>query len=141
MNFGMVRLVNAVSAKLRTGIILTFLGLMPLLVAGCMSKKKADAQARTAFLAGQRQALEIVQQAQARGPSITVLGEVRNSIVPWTSDLTLAKALVAADYRGATDPIEILIERQGKATSYDPKKLLTGEDVPLQPNDVVQIRR
>ena len=52
-----------------------------------------------------------------------------------------AKAIVAADFRGPTDPVEILLARGGKAKSYDPKKLLNGEDVPLQPNDVVQIKR
>src|SRR5258708_1516368 len=111
-----------------------------LFVAGCVSKNKAQAQAQAAFVAGQRQALQIVQQAQLRGPTITVVGEVNNPTIPWTTDLTLAKALIAADYRGSSDPTEILIARQGKAISYDPKKLLHGEDVPLQPNDIIQIK-
>jgi len=115
--------------------------IVPLVLAGCVSKSKADAQARAAFFAGQRQAMQMVQQAQIRGPSVTVVGEVSNPMIPWTAELTLAKALVAADYHGAADPSEILIERQGKAISYDPKKLLGGEDVPLEPNDIVEIRR
>lgn len=112
-----------------------------LLASGCVSNNKSEAQARAAFFAGQRQALEMVRQAQLRGPSVTVIGEVKNAVVPWTADLTLAKALVAADYRGATDPKEILIERGGKAMSYDPTKLLSGEDVPLEAGDIVVISR
>ena len=84
--------------------------------------------------------MEMVHQAQRSGPSVTIVGQVRNSVIPWTPELTLAKALVAADYRGAHDPSEILVARQGKATRYDPKQLLTGEDVPLQPNDVIEIK-
>jgi len=137
----MVRLANMMVENLRTGGLLQVLILTPLLLGGCVTKHKADAQARAAFLAGQRQTLEIVRQAQSRGPSVTVVGEVSNPVIPWTEDLTLAKAIVAADFRGPTDPVEILLARGGKAKSYDPKKLLNGEDVPLQPNDVVQIKR
>ena len=59
---------------------------------GCVSKSKADAKARAAFLAGQQQAVMRVQQAQTQGqgPSVTVNGEVRNHVVPWTEGLTLA---------------------------------------------------
>jgi len=114
---------------------------LPVLITGCVSKSKAEAQARAAFFAGQRQAVEMVQRAQTLGPTVTVVGEVRNPTIPWTNDMTLAKALVAADYYGHTDPREILIERNGQATSYDPKKLLGGEDVPLKPKDVIEIRR
>jgi hypothetical protein len=141
MNIFRLRLVDARGASLGTPAIFEVSILIALLSAGCVSKKQADAQARAAFLAGQGQALEMFHQAQMRGPSVTVVGEVKNSFIPWTADLTLAKALVAADYHGTTEPTEILLARQGKATSYDPKKLLNGDDVPLQPNDVVQIKQ
>jgi len=108
---------------------------------GCVSKSKAEAQARAAFFAGQRQAVEMVQRAQAMGLTVTVLGPVRNPTIPWTNELTLAKALIAANYFGRTDPSEILVERNGQATTYDPKKLLNGEDVPLQPRDIIDIRQ
>jgi hypothetical protein len=135
----MMMLLMVIGANLPRGSFLIICAL--LLASGCISKNKANAQARAAFFAGQRQALVMFHQAQLRGPSVTIVGEVRNAIIPWTADMTLSKALVTADYRGAADPTEILIEREGKATSYDPKKLLTGEDVPLQANDVVEIRR
>ena len=109
-----------------------------------MSKSKADARARAAFFAGQQQAAMMSRQTQSQStsfgaPTVTVLGEVRNSLVPWTVDLTLAKAVIAAEYFGRSDPVEIVIQRDGKEISYDPKKLLNGQDVQLEPNDVVQL--
>ena len=108
--------------------------------AGCVTKSKADAQAREAFQAGQREAqMRMAQQPQV--PGVTVLGEVKNHAIPWTEDLTLAKAIIAAGYSGRTDPTDIVIIRDGKGTQVNPQKLLGGEDVPLQAGDVVTIRR
>ena len=59
--------------------------------------------------------------------------------MPWTEGLTLAKALVAADYFGATDPGQIIIVHNGIATRVEPKQLLSGVDIPLQPGDIVQL--
>jgi hypothetical protein len=110
-------------------------------LAGCVSKSKAEAKARAAFAAGQQQATARMQQMQAlpQGPSVTINGEVRNHIVPWTEGLTLANALLAADYYGAADPGLIYLVRSGKATLVHPKQLLSGVDVPLQAGDVVQL--
>jgi len=110
------------------------------LVSGCVSKAAAQAQARAAYLQGQQQALERMQQTQARGPTVTFIGEVRNQLIPWTADLTLARAIVAADYYGPGDPTTIVVIRDGQQTVYDPKKLLRGNDVLLEPKDVVEIR-
>lgn len=110
-----------------------------LFIAGCVSKSKAQAQAREAFLAGQQQALERMQ-AQASGPTVTFIGEVKNRVIPWTADLTLARALIAADYYGAIDPRSIVVIRNGQQTTYDVKKLLQGDDILLEPRDVVEIR-
>jgi len=107
-------------------------------LSGCVSKSKAEAQARAAFLAGQQQA---AQQMQARGPNVTVIGEVKNTLVPWTADLTLVKAILAADYYGAGDPKQIIIVRGGEQIQVDPNQLLKGEDILLQPRDVIEIRR
>jgi hypothetical protein len=110
-------------------------------VGGCVTKSKANAQARAAFIAGQQQAWARMQQAQAQGqgPSVTINGQVRNSIVPWATGLTLAKALVVADYYGTAEPGQIIIVHNGIATRVDPKQLLTGVDIPLQPGDIVQL--
>jgi len=110
--------------------------LMPLLISGCVSKGKAEAQARAAFLAGQQQA---AQQMQALGPTVSIMGPVKNKLIPWTAGLTLAQAVVAAQYYGAKDPTEITIIRDGEQIRVDPHRLLGGEDLPLQPRDVVAL--
>jgi len=113
------------------------LALVALALSGCVSKSKANAQARAAFLAGQQEAAMRMQQAQ--GPSVTINGEVRNHVVPWTQGLTLARAVVAAEYIGAKDPGQIFIVHLGVANRVDPEQLLSGVDIPLQPGDIVQI--
>jgi hypothetical protein len=113
---------------------------LALVLAGCVSKSTAEARARAAFLAGQQQAAMMARQAQIQGPTVTVIGEVRNPMVAWTTDLTLAKAVIAADYYGQGDPAEIVIQRNGQEMKYDPKTLLSGADVQLEPNDVVLLR-
>ena len=72
--------------------------LLVVALGGCVSKSKANAQARAAYMAGQQQALARMQQTQTlgQGPCVTVNGEVRNRVVPWTQGLTLAKAVIAA---------------------------------------------
>lgn len=112
---------------------------MGFLAGGCVSKSKAQARAREAFLAGQQQALERMQ-AQASGPTVTFIGEVKNRLIPWTADLTLARALIAADYYGAIDPRSIVVIRNGQQTAYDVKKILQGDDILLEPRDIIEVR-
>jgi hypothetical protein len=109
--------------------------------AGCVSKAAADTRAREAFAAGQRQALMTMQQNPAGSLQVTVVGDVTNSTVTWTPDMSLTKAIVAAGYTGATDPSSIVIVRNGRGIQVEPDKLLNGEDVPLQPQDVIAIHR
>jgi hypothetical protein len=111
---------------------------LTLALAGCVSKATAKAQAQAAFMQGQAQGMAMAMR-QAHGADITVNGPVRNSLVPWTEDLTLANVLVAAGYMGRKDPSSIVIVRNGAAMTIDPKDLLAGHDVPMQPGDVVQI--
>jgi hypothetical protein len=105
---------------------------------GCMTKSQAHAQAQAAFLAGQQQGM--AQAQQASHPTVTFVGPVQNQQVPWTPDLTLSKAVVAAGYQGTADPSVIFIVRRGVARSYDPKQLLSGQDVFLEAGDVVELR-
>jgi hypothetical protein len=107
----------------------------------CVSKSKADAQARKAYIAGQQETMVRMQQmqTQGQGPCVTVNGDVRNHVVPWTEGMTLAKALVTADYLGAADPAQVIILRNGIGRRVEPRKLLSGEDIPLQPGDVVHL--
>src|SRR5437667_7958343 len=103
---------------------------------GCVSKAKARAQARDAFIAGQQETFRQMQLNQS--PNVNFVGPVKNSVVSWTKDLTLAQALISAEYMGRGDPREIVLIRKGVASRIDPKKLLAGEDVPLQAGDIVQ---
>ena len=70
---------------------------------------------------------------------VTVTGEVRNSIIPWTEGLTLAKAIVAADYTAYMAPRIIRVIREGQTTEIKPSALLNREDMPLQPGDSIQL--
>jgi hypothetical protein len=127
------------STQISRGALAGACGLLLIAVAlsGCVSKSQANARARAAYMAGQQQALMRMQQTQA--PSVTINGEVRNRVVPWTEGLTLAKAVVAADYFGAKDPAQIIIVHNGIATRVEPQQLLSGVDIPLQPGDIVQL--
>ena len=123
--------------------------LLALAVQSCVSKAKARKQAEQAFIAGQQQAMQRMQQqgtgvepglARTTQPTVTLLGSVRKSSVPWTPDLTLAKALVEGEYTGSSDPTEIYIVRGGIARPVDPAKLIGGQDIPLQAGDMVQVK-
>jgi hypothetical protein len=93
---------------------------------------------QAAFAAGQQQAMS----AQTNAPSVNFRGDVKNPRVPWTEEMTLAKALVAAQYTGSWDPHTIVIVRQGEQYKLDPKRLLSGlEDPLLEPGDTVEIHR
>ncbi len=116
--------------------ILIVLGVATLLgAAGCTTKSKARLQAREAFVAGQEQALTQMRQPQM----IMVVGDVQNRTLPWNEELTLASAIVAADFRGRRDPKGFLLRRNGETFSISAKQLLQGEDFPLQPGDTIEI--
>lgn len=105
-------------------------------LAGCVTKATADAEARKAFVAGEKAAYQNIQSATT---SITVLGEVQKHQIPWIDGLTLAQALGTAHYTGAHDPTTIILKRNSVQTQIDPKKLLNGQDIPLRPGDVISI--
>jgi hypothetical protein len=111
-----------------------------LLATGCVSKSKAEAQARMAYLAGQQAAYAQMQQ-QARNPSVTFVGPVQNPTVPWSEGLTLGRAIVTSVYSSPTDPANIVIRRHGQEILFDPKRLLRGEDFPLESGDIVELRQ
>jgi len=118
---------------MKTLLILT----LALPLCGCTTKSKAKAQAQAAFAAGQQQAYAQMQQAQRT--SIRVLGPVRNPEIAWTDGLTLAQAIAAANCTFEHDPKAISIIRQRGRVPIDPKILLQGQDVPLEPGDTVEI--
>jgi hypothetical protein len=118
--------------------------ILPLLLAGCVTKAKADAQARAAFTAGQQEALRAQQGPQqpqsGATQKVTIMGQVKNPVLPWQPGLTLAQAILDAGYSGSTDPTDVLVVRNGVATRVEVDKLLTGQDLPLLPGDLVQIK-
>lgn len=105
-------------------------------LAGCVTKSQADAQARAAYLAGQKAAYESITSSQM---GIVVLGNVQKHQVPWVAGLTLAQALATAVYNGQHDPQDIILKRNSVEMHFDPKQLLNGKDTTLQPGDVVLV--
>jgi hypothetical protein len=107
---------------------------------GCVTKTEAKRQAQVAFMQGQQQAMMRMQQMQSHGPSVSFTGPVQSMVVAWHPGLTLAKAIISANYLGSGDPSAIVIHRYGQDIPIDPKTLLNGEDVPLQNGDTVEIQ-
>ena len=106
------------------------------IVAGCVSKTKAKLEAQQAYIAGQQHAMMTMQQ---NANTVQVRGNVKNTSVPWTADLTVAKAIVAAEYQGTHDPTSVIIVRNGSGTELKASDLLQGHDEPLQPGDLIEI--
>ncbi len=110
---------------------------LALAVAGCTTRNRAHADAKAAFAAGQEQAWRDYQQAHPN--SVRFVGPVREPVVEWTETLTLAEAIIVADYRDARDPRVIVVHRKGAAIPVELKQLLAGEDMSLEPGDVIEI--
>ena|SRR5258705_2227504 len=102
-------------------------GLVALLCAGCANKAVRPQQ---------------VQPPGTPAAMVWIRGDVKHDVVPWTEDLTLARAIVAAEYRGLGDPHMILVIRQGQTYRINPRELLKGrDDPPLEAGDVIVIER
>lgn len=111
--------------------------LVTLAAGGCASRAKSEAKARAAFAAGQQQGM--MQVLETRRTSIRVIGSVRYPEIPWLDELTLAEALVAAEYTSRRDPRQIVIIRRGERLPVDPQALLRGEDFLLAPGDTIEL--
>lgn len=82
------------------------------------------------------------QEAARRAQMIVhVRGAVRNGIIPWSEDLTLAGALVEADYIGRVQPLSVTVTRGRQVQRVSASRLLSGHDMFLEPGDVVDIHR
>jgi hypothetical protein len=71
---------------------------------------------------------------------VQIRGNVKNTVIPWTEGMTVAKAIVAADYQGTHDPRSVLIVRNGQGTEIQASELLQGHDEPVQAGDLIEIR-
>ena len=116
-------------------------GLLALLVAtsfcGCVTKSQARAQAQAAYLAGQNDALA---KLAGQGQGIVIVGPVEHPNVPWVEGMTLSQAIATANYTSIHNPKTIIITRQGEEARVNPKDLLNGHVVPLEPGDTITIR-
>jgi hypothetical protein len=105
---------------------------------GCVTKGKATAEARAAYLAGQRDAYAAIAAKQRT--SIQVIGPVQNSEVSWVEGLTLTQAIATANYNAEGSPKNIILLRRGESATVNPKDLLNGHDIPLEPGDTITLR-
>jgi hypothetical protein len=109
-----------------------------LCAAGCVSKAKAKADARKAYLAGRQEVVRNMQRVG--GATVTVIGQVVNPVVKWEEGMTLGGAILAAEYTAPQDPQTITIIRNNQPIPVDPRRLLRGEDLPVEVGDVIEIR-
>ena len=80
--------------------------------------------------------------AHEDGPkSVIVKGNVRYPVIPWTEDLSVARAIDAAEYVGVRDPLSISVRRRGDRFFVSTQRLVQGIVDPwLEPGDIVEIR-
>ena len=117
-----------------------FLAVLALALAtfGCKSNKVATQGPPPVYMdpaaaqEAMRQAQMVVQVRR---------GDVRNRIIPWSEDLTLAGALIEADYIGRWDPLSVTVTRGRKVQRFSASRLLGGGDMFLEPGDVIDIHR
>src|SRR5271155_2184006 len=83
---------------------------------GCVSKKRAEDEARRAYQRGQQEAFQADERAarMKRGPVVFVQGPVRNPEVPWEEGMKLSQAIVAAEYTAFMNPRVVRVLRNGQ---------------------------
>ena len=92
----------------------------------------------------QKQAPPPGMMAATNAPFAAILfsGDVKAQVVPWVEGITLAQALIAAQYTGFWDPHSITVTRNGIPYKVDVKKFLRGDENPeMQAGDSVEVRR
>ena len=73
--------------------------------------------------------------------SVGIVGPVRRRVVSWEEGMTVASALVAAEYLGADNPREIYINRRGVIIPVNVRKLLRNLENPtLEAGDILEVR-
>lgn len=129
--------------------IASFISVLALMVFGCASHKdKTQEQIRRAYVAGAAAARMQMQENQtpqpilppAGDPQVRILGSVRNPVLIWSDGLSLARALVLAEYQRNNTPSSITIYRNNQPLQIDPQAVLNGADYPLFPGDIVYIQ-
>jgi len=116
--------------------------LLAVVAGGCVSSKTAKQDQLKAYEKGRQKAMEEqARNAEAQQPAVFFQGDVRNPRVPWREGLTLAEALLAAQYTWGWDPRTITVSRDGQKHRVNPKNLLRGQENPvLEAGDVIEVR-
>src|SRR4051794_12343138 len=117
------------------GIVFFLLLVITITIAGCTSEKEARRREVKAYWTGQQQNTA----AQTSKFSVYVMGNVANHTIPWTIDLTLAKALIASSYLGEGNPGNIALTRNGETVNIAPVRVLRGYDFPLEAGDRIEL--
>lgn len=123
-------------SKIQMKIVVAISMLALLTMTGCVTRSQDAENSREAFLAGQKAAYESMGQSML---DVVILGEVQKHQIPWVAGLTLAHAIETANYTGAHDPTEIVVKRNSTETRVDPKALLSGKDMALEPGDTIMV--
>ena len=108
--------------------------LLTLAGAGCTAPRPGPA-AHTPHPGPQPQPLP-----QLPEPVVWIVGPVRWPVLDWHRNLTLAEALVAAEYLPEQAPRLILLHRGPLTIPIEPNRLLEGEDWALLPGDRIEIQ-
>lgn len=124
-------------SKIITRMMWFVLILITLFSISCATRSSAEKKAREAFIQGQ-----LAAKMQSQPQIITVKGDVMNPILPYSKDLTLAKALISARWRGIREPKFITIIRGEESFKIKTSDFLAaGEDLPLEPGDIIVLER
>ena len=121
---------------LRTSLTI-WIALLAIAAGGCTTKTRARAESKAAYNAGRARAYE--QMLDTQRLVVRVEGNVRNPQIQWTDGMSLMEAIVKAECTDQHDPREIVVVRQNQRIRVDLKAFLGGEDVLLEPGDIVEI--
>ncbi len=116
--------------------------LLVFVTVGCTTDSQAKKRARAAFVTGQRSGAALAQRPPQQPPTVSVLGEVRQQIIPWTEGLTLAQAIVTAEHIGHREPKAIVLHRGEETVTLKTFFLYqAGLNLLLEPGDVIELVR
>jgi len=104
---------------------------------GCASGEHKPSKAQTQFAAGQEEAFALLQRSGIY--VVRMVGPFQRPVVLWREEMTLAQAILDAGFLGQDAPTQILIQHGLIMERIAPARLLQGEDVPIQPGDVIHI--
>lgn len=122
---------NLIPTLNRTTLKFLFFVVVGVFLCSCATKSKEEAN--KAFMQGRESALQMQSQK-----FVIVKGRVMYPLIPWREGLTLAQAILSANYRGLTDPRYITVIRGEESVKLPTKTFLSlPEDIPLEPGDVI----